>query len=509
ASDPNGDQVQYWYRVARYDGPGVGDDAETNVVYDSGWTTASSLTVPAGVLAWNATYTWHVYTYDGVVVTSPNWVWWFSPTNAAPSTPTLSAPPNGATVGLTNPTLSASAADPDGDAVELAFKVSSSPNLTGSLVQSGFGAASWTLPAGALADGRTYYWSAMARDSIGATSAWAAPRSFRVDLRLGVRPSVPYDTLGPVSVNLANGNVVAAMSSPPVAAVGGPLGVSYAYNSYGRPAAGLSGSYFNDDGDRVFNEHATLTRTDAAIDFDWGTASPAPMIGADNFLVRWSGYLTAPAGTYTFGAISDDGVRVWVDNTRVVNRWFDQGASATPIWDGSVDLPSGGAVPIVVEHYEAGLAASLSLWQSGPGGASPVPAGWLSTELPALPDGWSLSADAGGDLAYTEARLGAGEVVLVDATGATSRYTWTGTGWRPPADEDAVVTNDAARGALVVHAGDGRTYAFAHDGRLESVTSPLDPRQPAAPIYTWSGSPLRLAAITDPVSSRAVTLSYG
>ncbi|MGH8974065.1 MAG: PA14 domain-containing protein, partial [Acidimicrobiia bacterium] len=57
--------------------------------------------------------------------------------------------------------------------------------------------------------------------------------------------------------------------------------------------------------------------------------------------------------------------------------------------------------------------------------------------------------------------------------------------------------------------GDGRTYAFAHDGRLESVTSPLDPRQPAAPIYTWSGSPLRLAAITDPVSSRAVTLSYG
>lgn len=366
ASDPDGDQVQYYYRVARYVGPGNGDNAETNVVYNSGWTTSSSLAVPAGVLAWNATYTWHVYTYDGVAVTSPNWVWWFSPTNAAPSTPTLGAPPDGATVGVTNPTVSASASDPDGDAVSYAFKVSSSPNLTGSLIQSGFGAASWTLPAGALQDGRTYYWSAMARDAIGATSAWAPPRSFRVDLRLGMRPSVPFDTLGPVSVNLANGNVVAGLSSPPVASVGGPLGVSYSYNSYGRPGVGLSGSYFNDDGDRVFDEPASLTRTDAAIDFDWGTAAPHPVIGADNFLARWSGYLTPPAGTYTFGTISDDGVRVWVNNTLVVDRWFDQGASSSPIYGAALTFTSGQRVPITVEHYEAAGAASLSLWWSGP-----------------------------------------------------------------------------------------------------------------------------------------------
>ena len=509
ASDPDGDQVQYYYRVARYVGPGNGDNAETNVVYNSGWTTASSLAVPAGVLAWNASYTWHVYTWDGIAVTSPNWVWWFAPVNNAPSTPTLAQPVEGAVSAVTNPTLVATSSDPDGDAVNLAFKVSSDAGLVGNLVESGFGSGTWTIPAGALQDGRTYYWSAAARDSIGATSAWAPPRSFRVDLRLGMRPSTPFDTLGPISVNLANGNVVTGLSSPPVAGVGGPLGVSYAYNSFGARSLGLSGSYFNDDANRIFDEPASLTRTDPSVNFDWGAGSPNPAVAPDGFLVRWTGYLNAPAGTYTFGTVSDDGVRVWVNNTLVVDRWFDQGASATPIYGAPVTLSSGVAVPIKVEYYEASGAASVAVWQNGPAGATPLPSAWLSTDPPALPDGWSMSADAGGDLAYTEARVGNNEAILVDDSGAISRYTWTGTGWKPPADEDAVVTNDAARGLLVVHADDGRTYAFTHDGRLDSVTSALDPRQPAAPIYSWSGTPLRLSTITDPVSTRSIALSYG
>lgn len=267
------------------------------------------------------------------------------------------------------------------------------------------------------------------------------------------------------------------------------------------------------DGNRLFDEPPSLSRTDPSVNFDWALGSPNPAIAPDGFLARWTGYLTAPAGApaqpYTFGTISDDGVRVWVNNILVVDRWFDQGPSVTPIYGGAVTLSPGQSVPIKVEYYDGTGPGLLALWQSGPAGASPVPSTWFSTDPPALPDGWSMSGDAGGDLAYTEARIATNEVVLADASGVVSHYTWTGTGWKPPADEDTVLTNDAARGLLVAHAEDGRTYAFGSDGNLDSVTSALDPSRPAAPRYSWAGSPLRLTAITDPVSGRSVTLSYG
>ncbi len=39
--------------------------------------------------------------------------------------------------------------------------------------------------------------------------------------------------------------------------------------------------------------------------------------------------------------------------------------------------------------------------------------------------------------------------------------------------------------------------------------SAADDRHPAATQYVWSGNPVRLTGMTDPVSNKTVTLSYG
>ena len=60
------------------------------------------------------------------------------------------------------------------------------------------------------------------------------------------------------------------------------------------------------------------------------------------------------AGVYNFATTSDDGVRLWVNNTQVIDFWQDQ---ANSTHSGSISLPSG-KVPIMLEYYE-GQAYSL------------------------------------------------------------------------------------------------------------------------------------------------------
>jgi hypothetical protein len=63
------------------------------------------------------------------------------------------------------------------------------------------------------------------------------------------------------------------------------------------------GNYYNDnDANRVIDSGQGATsdgpyglRWDAAINFDWGTASPVPRaINADNLIAVWKGYVRCP-----------------------------------------------------------------------------------------------------------------------------------------------------------------------------------------------------------------------
>jgi hypothetical protein len=61
-------------------------------------------------------------------------------------------------------------------------------------------------------------------------------------------------------------------------------------------------------------------RDDAAIDFVWGSA-PAPGLNSTGYSVRWTRTLYFSAGRYRFFGESDGGVRIWVDNELILDRW--------------------------------------------------------------------------------------------------------------------------------------------------------------------------------------------
>jgi hypothetical protein len=80
------------------------------------------------------------------------------------------------------------------------------------------------------------------------------------------------------------------------------------------------GEYF---ANRKLSGDPVLVRNDPAIDFDWGTGSPGPGVPSDDFSARWTRTLDFKDGTYRFQIRVDDGVRLWVDNTLVIDSWHD------------------------------------------------------------------------------------------------------------------------------------------------------------------------------------------
>jgi hypothetical protein len=109
----------------------------------------------------------------------------------------------------------------------------------------------------------------------------------------------------------------------------------------------------------------TLTRYDDKIDFAWGSGSPGAGIPADGFSVRWTRDEWFESGTYRFSYRSDDGIRIWVGNTLVVNDWRERQPGLTVV-DHTI---SRGIQRVRVEYYENTGGAMVQVsWQRISGG---------------------------------------------------------------------------------------------------------------------------------------------
>ncbi len=126
--------------------------------------------------------------------------------------------------------------------------------------------------------------------------------------------------------------------------------------------ASLKAEYYNG---RDFN---TLMETlnVSELNYNWGSGAPeSTLVGIDNFSIRFQGNVKAPqTGTYTFYTTSDDGVRLCVDGTRIINNWTDHGPTVNTA---TVNLIAGQATPIKLEFYENGGGAVIKLEWQGPG----------------------------------------------------------------------------------------------------------------------------------------------
>ncbi len=220
------------------------------------------------------------------------------------------------------------------------------------------------------------------------------------------------------------------------------------------PTAGARGEYFNDRDLSV----PALTRTDPAIDFNWGTGSPDPSIGADTFSARWTGFFVPPiSGTYTFHVRSNNGVRLWVDGAPVIDRWVSNTVINA---SGTAELAAGVPAPFTAEYFEDTASAELRLeWEAAGLPREVVGGGALVQSLP--PDGPPVAAnDLAGEISATTAiDILANDLDFEDNLDPSS-VAITG----PPARGDAVF--DAGLGAVLYTPGgspgaDSFTYTVA------------------------------------------------
>lgn len=587
--------------------------------------------------------------------------------NSGPSITSPVTPADGQVVVTDQPLLQINpSSDPDGDAVKYYYRVATSPDAeSGSVVNSGWldGQTSYTVPEGALQDGVTYYWHVYSYDGNWQSNPnWV--RSFKVDLRTGQDSAASFDDGGPIDVNLATGNATTSVSTQDFTALGGSVGLNFAYNSPYRSKPGLVGQYFNNTS---FSGNPVLERVETNIDFPWGTGSPAPgVVNADGFglrltgyfiapktgsykfgfsaddnyalylnnesspvvsagccavgnwnmaartftegqivpirvdftetggpgnlsmsvsidgatqpiqsswlrtaprpvqqnnglmaryyydsgnhvfptddstsmflqrretnlyfnwgenaavasgptdhwLTRFTGYFTAPvSGNFQFGTGGDDGTRIFLNGSTTAYRtdWADRGW--TMAYGGDVYLTAGQTIPITVEYYEQTGGAAFGLYVRGAVAEQVIPSTWLSTKVNPLPAGWQMSIDADGDLAYDYASIQPQSVILYDAEGEQHEYKWDGAkgSYVPGTNEYGTLTKNGD-GTLTLIDSDGKTYTFDSSGRITSVTLPTDDRKPAALKYVYSGTPVRLKQIVDGVDpNRTGTLYY-
>jgi hypothetical protein len=165
---------------------------------------------------------------------------------------------------------------------------------------------------------------------------------------------------------------------------------------------GLQGTYFEAPNNLGYDKNAVLystpvgNRVDPKIDFITpgagadrdpfgGGAFNNAFTGAnlrlqgtgladDQFFdARWEGTLTVPgtigaaAENFTFFTRKDDGVRLWVNGTKILDHWNDTGAVQAAPGDVSTPilLTPGTTVPILLEYTQGNGAAGVGLyWQS-------------------------------------------------------------------------------------------------------------------------------------------------
>ncbi|PEY68115.1 PA14 domain-containing protein [Bacillus cereus] len=93
------------------------------------------------------------------------------------------------------------------------------------------------------------------------------------------------------------------------------------------------------------------------IDFNWGSTSPYPSIPNDNFSARFTKLGLFENGNYEFEAKADDGVRIYVDDKRVIDSWIANGGDIR-----KVKIPmTAGVHKITVEYLELSGNANLKM----------------------------------------------------------------------------------------------------------------------------------------------------
>lgn len=198
---------------------------------------------------------------------------------------------------------------------------------------------------------------------------------------------------------------------------------------------GAVGKYYNN----INLTGTAVSRNDGAIAFNWGTSSPGVTgIGADNFSVRWDASLkVSTAGSYQFETVTDDGVRLYINNQLVIDNWTYH--SQTSNTSNAIALTAGVYYPVRMEFFEGtGSAVAMLNWKL----SSATSYGSLNS-CPAVLSNYGISHSGTGITC-------AGEPITITA------YDSTGAAVNPTAGTLVTLSTSPATGTWV----GGNTYSF-------------------------------------------------
>jgi glucose/arabinose dehydrogenase/PKD repeat protein len=191
------------------------------------------------------------------------------------------------------------------------------------------------------------------------------------------------------------------------------------------PIGQYNASYF---ANQTLSGTPVTERCESAINYDWGSGSPSGSgVGPDNFSVRWAGtHSFATTGTYTFTATADDGVRVYLDGTLVIDQWKDQSATT---YTASRTVTAGDH-ELKVEYYENGGDAVARFSVTGANGA-PTAVATASPTTGSAPLTVSFNGSGSSDPEGTPLSFAwdlDGDAAFDDASTAQTSYTYTANG---------------------------------------------------------------------------------
>jgi len=139
--------------------------------------------------------------------------------------------------------------------------------------------------------------------------------------------------------------------------------------------AGLTGQYFTNSSSIYSNSAnfnpANLFRTtnDATINFVWSPAT-VPNLSNGFYTVRWTGQVEPQySETYVFETRTDDGLKLWVNDQLLIDRWQNQGSTT---WNNVITLVAGVRYNIRMEYFNRSGSARAQLYWYSPSQARQI-----------------------------------------------------------------------------------------------------------------------------------------
>lgn len=161
-------------------------------------------------------------------------------------------------------------------------------------------------------------------------------------------------------------------------------------------AGGAMPTYTQDANGNITNRTLLSSGVVSTVNYNWGGSGVLNSGRSDGVIVRFHGFINIPtAGTYWFGGNADDGIRIRVNNTQIVNGWNESGGDFR---QGSITLAAG-VYPIELIYYENGGGALVNLqwlvnssWQIIPSTSLATTSTFFAPPAPVLCCGGSSAA---------------------------------------------------------------------------------------------------------------------